>query len=583
MKLILAEKPRVAARIARILGARPARKFSVTYFVGKGFVIAPASGHLVQYDYPEEVNRAWDYPAILPLESLVLRPVEGKGKYLKLLKTLSCKVKEVIVATDLDAEGSAIGLELAKYLGWRRLLRAEFSSLSPNELKKALVRLKDFDYPRAFAGIVRQVLDLEWGANLTRALTRAGRRAGLGFLLSVGRVQTPTLKLVVDREREIRSFKPVPYYTAEAVFKSSTGLFKAMAGPFKEKPKLPKPASIGLAEVSIKLSKVLPPPPFNGTDLQTIVARLTGLSPRAIADRSRGIAQRLYEEGYISYIGTSSRKWPKDWGSRDFRDMVELISHYPPLSSLAHWILGNMRDRPVEGRVDDPAHPAIHVTGAPKRLIGPYSKVYELIARRCLAALAPNCLQRNWKVTIAVGGLKFEVTGVEILKEGWRKVWPYNSPKSVTPPVGDGEEVMLISVKLFRKFTKPPPRYTPISLIKKMEELGLGTKNTRPVIIDLLRKRGYVIIRRGRIRPTPLGETIIDLLLKYIPEITSPSITAKMEKALEEIERGELNFKDFLYNALSELKVLATELKVKERLISSRLADISFGEIRNKN
>ncbi|MDK2383867.1 MAG: DNA topoisomerase, partial [Candidatus Korarchaeota archaeon] len=302
------------------------------------------------------------------------------------------------------------------------------------------------------------------------------------------------------------------------------------------------------------------------------VSRITGLTPKLIADRSTGIAQQLYEAGLISYIGTESQKYPKNWTKEDFVRMVELIGSYSPLEEDASFVLRNMRDRPVEGKKNDPAHPTIHVVGSPEEEFQSrnHRRVYEIIARRNLATLAPDALIKRVNVEIPVEEYRFKASGAALLEEGWLRVYPYAKKDYLMPPVDNGEEVKCIDVKIEEKETQPPKRYTPVSIIKEMEKLGLGTKNTRVQILDILRERGY--IEGKSFKPTPLGEAVAEVLEEYVPELTSPELTAKLEEAMTKIERGELDHSSFLSDALLKLERIMRDFKSKEGLISEKLA-----------
>ncbi len=595
--LVITEKPKVAQKIAQVLGGKSVkseRRGRVTIYRFKRgeeeWVVVPASGHVLELDFPDS-KREWTFPVIYPPEKLVFRPIRSKSPYLRVIREEGRDADMVIVATDLDTEGSAIGLEIVRYLGWegdKEILRAEFSALTPEAIRRAFSDLKPFDYPRANAGWARRVLDLEWGANVTRALTLATREHSWVKVLSGGRVQSPALALIVKREEEIRNFVPRKYYVVTGVFETPRGeTFEAIALPprgqdriwdreLAERIKEDVLGRFGLAKVAAREVKVAPPPPFNGTDMQVEVSRITGLTPRQIADRTTGIAQQLYEAGLISYIGTESQKYPKEWGRKEFEAMVRVIERWEPLREAARWVLENMRPRPVEGKKDDPAHPCIHVVDAPK---GPgdlptkrHARVYEIIARRVLATLSPDGRDRRTRIDVEVEGHPFRATGRVILEQGWRRVYPYSKAEErELPRVETGERLKCIDVRIEEKETQPPPRYTPRSLIREMERLGLGTKNTRAQILDILKERGYV---EGKsFKPTPIGEAVIRALEKSVPEIVSPELTAQLDKAMQEIELGRLDHREFLESTLRRLEEIASEFEKRSLELGQSLAE----------
>jgi len=407
-------------------------------------------------------------------------------------------------------------------------------------------------------------------------------------VLSGGRVQSPALALIVKREEEIRNFVPRKYYVVIGVFETPRGeRFEAEALPPKgqdriwdrelaERIKEEVLGRSGPAKVTSREVRVSPPPPFNGTDMQVEVSRITGLTPRQIADRTTGIAQQLYEAGLISYIGTESQRYPKEWGEEEFKSMVKVIGSWDPLREAARWVLENMRASPVGGKKSDPAHPCIHVVGAPK---GPddlptkrHARVYEIIARRVLATLSPDGRDRRTRVDVVVEGHPFRATGKVVLEQGWRRVYPFaRAEVRELPRVETGEELRCVDVRIEEKETQPPPRYTPRSLIREMERLGLGTKNTRAQILDILRERGYV---EGKsFKPTPIGEAVIRALERSVPEIVSPELTAQLDRAMQEIELGRLDHREFLRSTLDRLEEIAREFEDRSGELGQSLAE----------
>ncbi|MGC9103991.1 MAG: DNA topoisomerase I [Candidatus Methanodesulfokora sp.] len=583
--LIITEKPNVAERIAKVLSRERMReemhgKVRIYRFYIEGVLhtVVPASGHLFQLDYPEG---RWTYPIIVEPEKLVYKPIPKKKDYINAIKRESVEADLIIVATDLDTEGSAIGLEILDALEIKKdVRRMEFSSLSEAEIRRSYENLRDMDYGRAYAGFSRRVLDLEWGANVTRALTLSTRNHRWVKLLSSGRVQGPTLKMIVDREREIRNFVPEKFYVIKGVFEADGTGFDAVLSSRKriKDPEFIKSVKslLGLesrAEVRERKISLRPPPPFDGTTMQIEVSSITGLTPRQIADRTRGIAQQLYEAGLISYIGTESQKYPKSWKKEDFLDMIRVIESYGPLSRDARWVLENLRERAAEGKKDDPAHPCIHIVGAPERGFPTenHRKVYEIIARRVLATLSPDGEDLRTRISVRLGDHVFIARGAVRISDGWRRVYPFiKSEEKVLPKIENGQKVRLIDVKVEEKETQPPKRYTPRSLIREMERLGLGTKNTRAVILDLLKERGY--IEGKTFRPTKVGERVVEVLSDLVPEIVDPRMTAKLDEAMRRIEMGELNHMDFLKETLDELSGYMMKFKELEKAIGERIS-----------
>ena len=581
--LILTEKPNVARRVASILsGSFEKLKYGkIDYYKfhldGEAYYVAPAAGHLLELDYPAG---KWDYPSVVPPEDLVLREIRGKEGYLSLLKRLGRESERIVVATDLDAEGSSIALEIMRVLRWeggKEILRMEFSSLNAKEVRESFSRLRPFDYSRAQAGWVRRVIDLEWGANVSRGLTLSARKRGWVRVLSSGRVQGPTLSMLVKREREIRSFIPRKYY--RVLVRVDRGFSLELLPPKGEERIWSSDYALRAAEafkgkllragVRSEERRLRPPPPFDGTSLQVEVSKITGLTPKQIADRTSGIAQRLYESGLISYIGTESQRYPRSWKREDFVEMVRLIASYPPLREEASFVLANMRDKAMEGAKDDPAHPTVHVVGTPEgKLEGKYGEVYEIVARRNLATLSPDALVRSIRVEARVGEFSLRTSGYSVVDEGWLRVYPYAKREVRMPEVEEGDELRVVGVDIEEGETQPPRRYSHVSLIREMERLGLGTKNTRIQIIDTLRERGYL---DANFKPTRLGEAVVEVLEEFVPSLTNPELTVRLEEGMNEIEVGKLDPDRFLRESLRSLAEIMEEFKRNEASISERL------------
>ena len=595
--IIIAEKPSVAQRIAKALGGKLEKKvfripiYNVRLPDGSNAKVIPVAGHIIEHDFP---IKKWVFPVMVPPEKLVLKVNEEKEHFLKLLRDEGRNIDTVIVATDLDSEGSAIALEIIKYLRWdetKKIKRAVFSSTKLDELRRAFENLQPFDYPRAMAGWSRSVIDLLWGANITRGLTISTRNYGdvNVRVISGGRVQSAALKLIVDREKEIREFKPRKYYVITGRFRTDEGREFDAILLTKDKNRIwdrrlaykvaegCKKLGEGEAKVTIRRVRVQPPPPYDGTTMQVEVARITGLTPRDIADRSRGVAQRLYEGGLISYIGTESQKWPKGWNRKNFIEMLKIIEGYNPLKKDVEWVLKNMRKRAVEGKKEDPAHPAIHIVGNPessgfKFPNKYYRMVYEIIARRVLASLSPDGLDERTRIDISMGEHVFRATGTIVVEEGWRTVWPYCERKEVElPKVNNGEVLKLVSIKVEEKETQPPARYTPVTLIKEMARLGLGTKNTRAQILDILEKRGYVT--GSSFKPTALGMKVVEILENNVPEIISPEMTSQLDKNLTDIELEKIDPHQVMNESYKKLNVLMKEFEKRQEVIGSILGD----------
>ncbi len=541
--LIIAEKRNAAQRIAKILSGgkfETSRKGRNVYYSfsssGNRYFVVPLRGHILQLDYPKEFKN-WNLEDLQRLvDEEPVKVIKEKG-VASILKSLAKDANLLIIATDYDREGELIGVEALSVSGYRgKVKRAKFSALTEWEIKNAFENLVDVNYNLASAAETRQKIDLAWGASLTRFISLASKRRGKDFL-SVGRVQSPTLALIVKREREIESFVPTPYWNISAKFYRRRN-FKGehIANPFwKEKEaqevfEKVKDAKKGKVIEYVKGEKLIRPPiPFNTTEFLSEATKL-GFS----ASRAMRIAEDLYMGGYISYPRTDNTVYPKSLSINSILKSLEK-------SKFAEDVLKLQKERrkyPTRGKKESKDHPPIVPTrGA--RLDGDKGKIYELIVRRFLATLAPDLRYEENSAKIAVKDEIFVAKGKKIIDEGWHYYYPYSKfEESILPELKKGDEVTVKDVEIVKKETKPPSRYTQSSLIKEMERLNLGTKSTRADIIQKLFDRGYV--RGNPIRPTELGKALVNSLEKNNVEVVKPDMTAKLEEDMDKIEEGSI-------------------------------------------
>ncbi len=550
MILILAEKPIAGRRIAKILsGGKMAqktyRKHPYWEFTlnGQPAVLVPLKGHVVDVDFPPELNR-WDLKTIHELLEADLQRRTTNPTIVNLLKKLAPSVDLVIIATDADREGEAIGLEayeIVREAAGRDIpvKRAYFSALTEEEIRRAFENLREPDYNLAASAFARREVDLLWGAVLTRAVSLLTDRRGKDFL-SVGRVQTPTLALVVEREREIRNFVPIPYWTILARLKKGSGEFSAeyAEGKIWQEPmaQMLYRTAAGAKEAVVqrierRSDKIPRPVPFDTTTFLKEANAQLGLS----AAEALSVAESLYMKGLISYPRTDNQTYPP---SLNLRKIVSMLSKVPEYKPYAEELLQQDVFRPSSGRKAED-HPPIHPVGIPKgKLSEKERKVYDLIARRFLATLmAPGTLQRN-RAYININGVPFVAESRVITQKGWTAVYPASVREVIIPELVEGDRLGIVRIQLLAKKTQPPSRYTQGELIKRMEALGLGTKSTRAEILAKLFSRKYLSGKR-RIKPTELGEQLVDLLRRFAPDIVTADMTAKLEQELEAVAKGE--------------------------------------------
>ncbi|NPA76155.1 MAG: DNA topoisomerase I [Candidatus Diapherotrites archaeon] len=584
MILILAEKPIAGARIATILSSGRARK--KTYrkhpywefeLNGRPAVLVPLKGHIIDVDFLPELNR-WSEDTLSTLPDAPLEHVVTERTVASLLKSLAPKVEEIIIATDADREGEAIGLESAelvmKYA--RReipLRRAYFSALTKRDILSAFENLREPKRALAESAFTRREIDLIWGAALTRAISLYSNRRGKAFL-SIGRVQSPTLAIIVEREREIERFVPIPYWTIDATLAFSGEKFSARyaEGQIWQEPmaqmlyKTAKAAKQGtVTRVELRQDKIPRPVPFDTTTFLREANKHLGLP----TSEALKIAESLYMKGLISYPRTDNQTYPPSLGFRGILNKLKSVKNYAPF---AEELLQQDVFRPSSGRKADD-HPPIHPVDVSKgKLSEKERKVYDLIARRFLATLmAPGTLERR-NVHININGVPFVAEGRRITQKGWTAVYPVSLRESAVPPLSDGDRVDVVSLKLAKSQTKPPSRYSEGELVKRMEALGLGTKSTRAEIIAKLFARKYISGRKA-IKPTELGRKLVEVLERYAPELATPNMTAELEKALDAIAAGEKTKQDVFSVSADRLKSVLNELSQHKSEIRQSLGD----------
>ena len=556
MTLKICEKNNAARRIAQILSGnkqRTEKKYNRPYYTfekeGNTFDIIGLRGHIVALDFPNEYNQ---WQRVDPRELIEVEPetVNTEWNIIRALRSLHKGHEEVIVATDYDREGELIGKEaldvIRKGEEDLRINRVKFSSLTPTEIQRSFAEPSEMDWNLAESAYARQHLDLVWGASLTRFISLASNRLGYDFL-SVGRVQTPTLALLVDREKQIEAFIPKKYWLLKAdMKKGETFLAKHSKGRFdtleETQAILDRTSGIStarVAELGSTDSYQRPPAPFNTTSFLRDITKL-GLT----ASRAMSVAEDLYTRGFISYPRTDNTVYPN---GLDLKGLLEMFSPHPVYGDYAEEILGSGKLSPTRGKKQATDHPPIHPTQLPGEndLKGEAGKVYDLIARRFFATLGKSCRVRKGKVDFDVGGEIFQTKSLKILFLGWRRYYTLDRVKEKSlPELEKGENIEVIRVYSEEKETKPPNRYTQGSLISEMDKLGLGTKSTRHEIIKKLMDREF--INTSPLSPTLTGKAVIEAMKKYSELITKPEMTQKLEEDMDGISLGKMKIEDVI-------------------------------------
>jgi DNA topoisomerase-1 len=276
-------------------------------------------------------------------------------------------------------------------------------------------------------------------------------------------------------------------------------------------------------------------------------------------------------DALISYPRTSSQKLPPAIG---YQAILKQLGRTREFARLTAELLAKPALKPTEGKKDDPAHPAIYPTGnLPERTLDSTEKnIWDLVVRRFLAVFGEPAVLQSVKVTISINGNRFQLNGRRTLEKGWLRFYkPYfKSEDAVLPPMEEGQKVSVKRVVLEDKFTNPPARYNPSSLLRRMEKEEIGTKATRAAIIQTLHNRKY--IREERIVVTALGFEVIDILKKYCPTVVSIELTRKLEERMNEIQQGKETRENVLRGAIEILKPATEKLKEKEQIIGARLS-----------
>ena len=595
MKLVIAEKNIAAQKIAQLLATgkpkndkvynTPVYRFDVE---GEEWVSMGLAGHILAPDFPDEILfdkkegwyslaedgevlnaqvpdglarppydtkrkpflanginiKGWKVESLpyLTWAPIIKNPAEKE--IIRVLKNLAKKADSVVIATDFDREGELIGSDALSCV--REVApdvpvsRARYSALIKGEVTEAFNNLVELDQNLADAGESRQYIDLIWGAVLTRYLTLA-KFGGFGNVRSAGRVQTPTLALVVERERERMAFVPEDYWQIRGMAAAKGADFKINHATARFTDKDAAQTAFGhvdgvvagtVTDVAKRSRKQQPPVPFNTTSLQAAAAA-EGISPA----RTMRIAESLYMSGLISYPRVDNTVYPR---SLDLEGIVKgLAANSPALAPVCKKVLtGPMK--PTRGKTETTDHPPIHPTGQgdPTTLDSGQLKLYNLIARRFLATLMGPATIENTKVSIDVAGEPFTASGDVLVDAGFREAYPYGLKRDEQLPALDaGDVVDVHDVNLEAKQTEPPARYSQGKLVQEMEKRGLGTKSTRASIIERLYQVRY--LKNDPIEPSQLGMAIVDALSQFAPRITTPEMTAELDEDMTHVAEGQ--------------------------------------------
>ena len=579
MIVCIAEKPSVARDIADILGARTRKE---GYIEGNGYQVTWTFGHLCTLKEPHEYTPGWkswslgSLPMIPPRFGIKLIENPTYEKQFHIIEGLMQQADEIINCGDAGQEGELIQRWVMQKAGARcPVKRLWISSLTEEAIKEGIAKLKDqSDFQSLYeAGLSRAMGDWLLGMNATRLYTiKYGQNKQV---LSIGRVQTPTLALIVNRQLEIENFKPEPYWELKTVYRETT--FSATKGKFTSKEEglefleTVKQSDFVVTDVSAKKGVEYAPRLFDLTSLQVECNKKFAYS----ADETLKLIQSLYEKKVTTYprVDTtflSDDIYPKCpailKGLRDYEVLTA------PLDGAK---LPKSKKVFDSSKVTD--HHAIIPTGVyPQNLTDMERRVFDLIARRFIAVFYPDCKVSTTTVLGEVDKIEFKVTGKQILEPGWRVVF---AKEQVEEKEGDEERVLPVFVKgesgphvpdLNEKWTQPPKPYTEATLLRAMEtagklvdndelrdalkENGIGRPSTRAAIIETLFKRNYIRKEKKNLIATPTGVELIQLIHEEL--LKSAELTGIWEKKLREIEKRTYDARQFL----EELKQMVSEI-----------------------
>ncbi|MFT4261320.1 MAG: DNA topoisomerase I [Candidatus Woesearchaeota archaeon] len=591
-ELIITEKPSAAKKIADNLADSKPKKISengVPYYTlhhdGKEIIVVCAVGHLFTV---AEKEKSFKYPSFdiewTPSHKSSKTAAFSK-KYLNVIKKVAKQADSYTVACDYDIEGEVIGYNIVRFLcNQKDANRMKFSTLMKEDVIKAYKnKSQTIDWGQAKAGETRHFLDWLYGINISRALTLSIKNSGRFKIMSTGRVQGPALKIIVDREKEIKDFKPVPYWQISMVTSKNKTMIKTLHSQdkFWDKQKVDEvynkikdSKQTILKDLSSRQFKQAAPNPFDLGSLQSEAYSLFKINPK----QTLQIAQDLYLKGLTSYPRTSSQQLPKEIG---YRKILGELSKNPEYQVLTSKLLEKSDLKPNNGKKTDPAHPAIYPTGLRGNLEGRDKKVYDLIVKRFFATFCEAAVRETMTLNFDIKSEIFLAKGTKTIKRGWHDFYmPYVKFKDEElPELVKGEELPVKSISLDEKQTEPPKRYTPASLVSELEKRGLGTKATRADIVQSLFDRGY--LNEKSIQATELGILLIDVLEKYIPDIVDEALTKEIEDEMEKIREKKLTPEQILDRAKDFLIKVLDKFKKHEKEIGSVFVEANKEDIDN--
>jgi len=596
---------------ALVIVESPAKAKTIGKYLGSKYIVKASMGHI--RDLPKsqigvEINKGFEPKYIT---------IRGKGNVLKELKEASKKVGRVYLAADPDREGEAIAWHLAHYLevDENALCRVVFNEITQQAVREAFKSPRAINMDLVSAQQARRILDRLVGYKISPLLWKKVKKG-----LSAGRVQSVAVKLIIDRENEIKAFVPEEYWTITARLSIRGAEFEAKyygapgrgedgesggisdqgdgeKGERSEKRLLRSEAEVKAVLAAIEKAEYRvvdvrqkerlrhPAPPFITSTLQQEAARKLNFR----AAKTMQIAQQLYEGvdigkegsvGLITYMRTDS--------TRLSPVAVEEVRQYIAKEFGAAYLPKEPRTHARKSANAQDAHEAIRPTSVhrhPDQLKGYLTRdqlrLYKLIWERTVASQMASAALDTVTVDIAAGDALFRASGSTVKFPGFMKVYIEGSDEETAddekllPPLKKGDTPRLVRIDPKQHFTQPPPRYTEARLVRTLEELGIGRPSTYAPTLDTIQKRGYVALEDKKFVPTELGELVIQLMEEFFPEIVNTKFTAEMEENLDRIEEGEMNWVhvlDEFYNRFKKRLEVAEE-EMKEVDIGDEVSD----------
>lgn len=545
-----------AGKTSLVIVESPAKAKTIEKYLGPGYTVKASMGHLI--DLPKS-RLAIDVEHGFTPEYITVR---GRAKLLKELQRDAKKVDEVLLASDNDREGESIAWHLKNAFDGKTkapIKRIVFNEITPQAITEAVKHPSDIDEAKVNAQKARRVLDRLVGYNLSPLLWKKVKNG-----LSAGRVQSVALRLICEREKEVENFIPDEYWSLDADFVKGKSKFTAQLVQYDDK-KIELPSEKSVQEIIEEIGKtsctvadikatektVRPKPPFTTSKLQQVAANRLGFTSR----KTMQIAQQLYEGvnigssrvGLITYMRTDSVRISQT-AIKDVRDW--LTKNYP----------GELPEQPIEytvGKKAQDAHEGIRPTyvsytpdSVKEYLTRDQHRLYSIIWERFVSSQMNNAKTRTTSVDIRAGKALFRVSASKVVDKGFYKVIKTLSSKEDAtgslPSLKVGEEITAEKFYPEQHFTQGPARFTDASIVKTLEEKGIGRPSTYAPIISVLLDRYYVTRSNKQLVPTQLGRMINDILVESFPEVVNENFTAEIENELDEVEENKIQWAKML-------------------------------------